>query len=101
MPLQPNSPNEPVFSGMNGCQLAELTKNAPAPMTMSTTATLITTMAALTEADSLTPTMSSAVTATVTKTAGRLKTAVTGSAPATCTTVPGAALNAAGNVRPS
>ena len=58
-------------------------KKAPAPITIRTTATLITTMTAFTVADSLTPTMRSAVTATVIRMAGRLKTAVTGSPPAT------------------
>ena len=58
-------------------------------------------MTLFTEADSLTPRTSRAVTATVTRIAGRFKTAVTGSPPATGTIVPGAALNAAGNVRPS
>ena len=57
-------------------------------------------MTLLTEADSLTPTIRSAVTASVIRTAGTLKSAVTGSPPATCTTVPGAALNAAGKLRP-
>ena len=87
-PLQPYSPKVPVFSGMNGCQFAGTMKNAPAPITISTTATLMTTMTELTVADSLTPKMSSAVTATVTSTAGRLNTAVTGSPPATATTRP-------------
>src|SRR5262249_50737841 len=91
----------PVFSGMKGCQFAVSMKNAPAPMTMSTTATLMTTIAALTDADSLTPTINSAVTATVMSTAGRLKTAVTVAPPASCTAVPGAALSAAGKLKPS
>ncbi len=83
---------------MNGCQLAGVDESAPAPMTISTTATLMTTITALTVADSLTPRISSAVTATVMSTAGRLKTAVTGSPPATVTSVPGAALSAAGKL---
>src|SRR3954453_21644518 len=86
---------------MKGCQFAGTMKKAPPPITISTTATLITTITALTDADSRTPTISSAVTATVIRTAGTLKTAVTGSPPATATTVPGAALSAAGNARPS
>ena len=44
MPLQPYSPNVPVFGGMNGCQLAASTNIAPATITMRTTATLTTTM---------------------------------------------------------
>src|SRR5262249_53019930 len=101
MPLQPYSPKFPLFGGMNGCQFAGSMNIAPVPITVSTTPSLSTTMTALTVADSLTPKMSSAVTAAVTSTAGRLNTAVTGSAPATCTTVPGAALSAAGNDNPS
>src|SRR5215208_5379252 len=92
MPLQPYSPNVPVFSGMNGCQFAVSMKSAPAPMTTSTMPTLMTTMIAFTVADSLTPTMSRAVTATVISTAGRLKTAVAVPPPASCTIVPGAEL---------
>ena len=61
---------------MNGCQFSVSMNSAPAPMTISTIATLMTTMTAFTVADSLTPTMRSAVTATVIRTAGRLKTAV-------------------------
>src|SRR6185503_12944167 len=72
MPLQPYSPNVPVLGGMNGCQLAWSTNRAPAPITIRTTATLITTMTLLVEADSLTPTIKSAVTASVIKTAGTL-----------------------------
>ena len=76
-------------------------------MTMSTTATLITTMTAFTVADSLTPIMSSRVTAIVMRTAGRLNTAVVPTPFAaiarfaTCTIVPGAALTAAGKDSPS
>ncbi len=88
---------------MNGCQFAGWMNSAPAPMTTSTIATLMTTMTAFTVADSLTPTTSSAVTATVMRTAGRLKTATVAGMPplASCTTVPGAALIAAGMVHPS
>src|SRR3954471_19311600 len=99
-PLQPYSPKVPVLGGRNGYQLAWSMNSAPAPMTTRTTATLITTMTLLVDADSLTPTIRRAVTATVMITAGTLKTAVTGSAPATWTIVPGAALNAAGKLRP-
>src|SRR6478672_11075965 len=86
---------------MNGCQLAVSTKNTPDAITISTTATLITTTTALAEADSLTPKTRSAVTAIVTSTAGTLKMAVTGSPPGTWTMVPGAALSAAGKLRPT
>src|SRR5690349_20208249 len=86
---------------MNGCQFEGTMKKAPAAMTTTTTATLTTTITALTVADSLTPTISSSVTAIVMMTAGRLKTAVTRSLPGTWTSVPGAALMAAGNVMPS
>jgi hypothetical protein len=47
------------------------------------------------------PTISSAVTSSVTTTAGRLSTAVTCSPPGTITAVPGAALQAAGKRRPN
>ena len=62
----------------------------------------MTTITAFTVADSLTPTMSSAVTAMVMMTAGRLKTAtvVAMPPPASWTTVPGAALIAAGKDDP-
>jgi hypothetical protein len=63
-------------------------------------ATLMTTTAALTVADSLTPRTSNAVTATVTSTAGKLKIAVTDEPSASATTVPGAALIAAGSEIP-
>src|SRR4029453_3922770 len=100
MPLQPYSPKVPVFSGMNGCQLAVLTQNAPPMMTITTTATLMTTMAELTLADSLMPTTMSAVTSTAMITAGRLNTAVTGPPPV-WTMVPGAAARCAGNCTPT
>ena len=75
---------------------------APAPITIEHDGDLDRRRStAFTVADSLTPNISSAVTATVMSTAGRLKTAVTGSPPATWTTVPGAALNAAGKLSPS
>src|SRR3954462_13947840 len=100
-PLQPYSPNVPVLGGMKGCQFAGTMNSAPAPITTSTIATLMTTMTALTVADSLIPTSSSAVTAMVMSTAGRLNTAVVVAIPpASCTTVPGAALIAAGNDTP-
>src|SRR4051812_41135312 len=97
-PLQPYSPNVPVLAGRNGCQLVRSMNSAPAPITTRTTATLSTTMTLLVDADPLTPVRRSAVTATVMRTAGTLKTAVTGSPPATWTIVPGAALNAAGKL---
>ena len=75
--------------------------SAPEAITIRTTATLITTTTAFAVADSLTPTTRSAVTAIVTSTAGMLKTAVTGSPPGTGTIVPGAALKAAGKLKPS
>ena len=63
--------------------------------------TLIKTITAFTVADSLTPTMRSAVTATVIRTAGRLNTAVAVPPFASWTIVPGAALMAAGKDHPS
>ena len=54
-PLQPNSPNSPVFGGMNGCQFSVEMNIPPRPMISSTTATLITTITALTRADSRMP----------------------------------------------
>ena len=44
MPLQPYSPNVPVLGGMNGCQFAGSMKIAPDAITISTTATLMTTI---------------------------------------------------------
>src|SRR5262244_2922186 len=85
---------------MNGCQFAVLTYAAPPTITMTTTATLMKTIAVLTFADSLMPTTISAVTTAVMITAGRLKTAVTGPA-AVATTVPGAAANRAGKSTPT
>src|SRR5438094_9642580 len=52
-PLQPYSPNLPVFSGMKGCQFAVLMYAAPPRITITTTATLTSTIAVLTFADSL------------------------------------------------
>src|SRR3954468_9249966 len=86
---------------MNGCQFARSMNIAPAAITIRSTAILVTTIAPFTDAASLTPTISSAVTSTVTTIAGTLRTAVTGSPPVTWTAVPGAALNAGGNERPS
>src|SRR5687768_5367126 len=101
MPLHPYSPTLPVFSGMHGWKLRLSMNMPPAPITISTTAPLITTTTLLTVTDSRTPNSSSAVTMTVTSTAGRLKTAVTGSPPGTFTSVPGAAASAAGKLMPS
>src|SRR5687767_4390009 len=72
MPSQPNWFSTPVGSGMNGCQLAELMKNAPTMMNSTITVTLMATMMLLTVADSDTPITSSTVTASVMNTAGRL-----------------------------
>src|SRR4029078_3979278 len=101
IPLQPNCPNDPVFGGMNGCQLAVSTKKAPAAITRSNTATLTMTIAELTDADSWIPTTSRIVTRTVMITAGRLNTAVATPPSGRITCVPGAALSAAGNVIPT
>src|SRR5690349_10602407 len=97
IPLQPYSPNLPVFGGMNGDQYAEFTNITPAAMIAMTTSTLRMTMTELTLADSLMPMTSSMVTKIVINTAGRLKMDVAVLPSASCTTVPGAALNAAGN----
>src|SRR4051812_22786650 len=86
---------------MNGCQFAALTNIAPPATISRTTPTLITTMTEFTVADSWTPTINSAVTAMVMRTAGRLNTAVAVPPPASDTTVPGAALSAAGNCQPN
>src|SRR5688572_8362533 len=77
MPLQPYSPNVPVFWGMKGCQLSVLMYAAPKPMKSSSTSTFTMTIAALAPADSRMPITRSAVTATTTSTAGRLNSAVT------------------------
>src|SRR5437899_8035390 len=54
-PLQPNSPNLPLFGGMNGCQFALLMYCMPNAMNNSSTATLIMTMTLLKLADSRIP----------------------------------------------
>ena len=96
-PLHPNSPNVPVLAGTNGVQFDGM-MNQTAPITIAiTTPTLIATMIVLIDADSRMPTTSSAVTAITSRIAGRLTIAVTGSPPGTATSVPGAALSAAGN----
>src|SRR5262245_13760430 len=77
MPSQPNWFSTPVGSGMNGCQLALLMKNAPTTMNRMITVTLMATMMLLTVADSDTPITSNIVTASVTNTAGRLNSAGT------------------------
>ena len=100
-PLQPYSPKVPVFGGMNGCQFAGSMNIAPAPITISRSAILSTTMTAFTDADSRTPMISSAVTATVIATAGTLKTAVSATPAVMTTDVPGAPLSAAGKLTPS
>src|SRR6185437_6037559 len=95
-PLQPNSPDTPVFSGMNGCQLAGSTWAAPMPTNRQITKTLMATMIALTNADWVTPTYSRPVTAATISTAGRLN-----SLPEAANSCPfqaiGAALSASGN----
>ncbi|MNS66716.1 hypothetical protein D3C72_999410 [compost metagenome] len=95
-PLQPNSPDTPVFSGMNGCQLAGSTCAAPMPTNRQITNTLMATMIALTNADWVTPTYSRPVTAATISTAGRLN-----SLPEAANSCPfqaiGAALSASGN----
>src|SRR5262245_4095750 len=70
-PLQPKSPNAPVFAGTNGCHSSVRTDSAPQPITIRITATLISTIAALTAADSRTPRTSSAVTAATATAAGQ------------------------------
>ncbi len=95
-PLQPNSPDTPVFSGMKGCQLAGSMWAAPKPMNRQITVTLMATMMALTKADWVTPTYSRPETAATIRTAGRLN-----SLPEEMNSLPvhaiGAALSASGN----
>src|SRR5215813_1227531 len=79
-PLQPKSPNAPVFAGTNGCHSSVRTNNAPQPITIRITATLISTIAALTAADSRTPRTSSAVTAATARAAGQSNPPPAGSA---------------------
>ena len=62
---------------MNGAQFSRFTNAAPATMTASTTATLMTTITELTLADSLIPTINSSVTSTAMSMAGRLMMPVT------------------------
>src|SRR3954453_12702722 len=100
-PLQPYSPNCPVFAGTNGCQLSARTNQIPPAITTAITPTLTATMIVFVVVDSRTPTSNSSVTAHVISTAGRLKTAVTEPPFASITCVPGAALTAAGNCSPS
>src|SRR5690606_13854762 len=71
-PLQPNSPNVPVLSGMKGVQLAGSTYIAPKPTNRQITVTLIATMTALTKVDWVTPTYSRPEIAATISTAGRL-----------------------------
>src|SRR5947208_737537 len=99
-PLQPYSPNEPAFGGINGCQFAELTYAAPPRMTMITTPTLTMTIAVLTLADSLMPITIRMVTAAVIITAGRLMIA-SGLQPAMLMTVQGAAASDGGKLMPT
>src|SRR5262249_8642035 len=98
-PLNPYTPNCPAFSGMKGCQFAELTYAAPPRITITTTATLMITIAVLTLADSLIPMTIRIVTATVISTAGRLMND-SGLQPAAGITVHGAAPTDAGMVMP-
>src|SRR5262249_33623198 len=86
-PSNPNWYGTPVGSGMNGCQLAGFTKNAPTPMNARITVTLMATMMLFTVADSDTPRTRSSVTARVMNTAGRLNAEVTISDAFTGTTV--------------
>src|ERR1700722_12838591 len=72
MPLQPNSPKLPLFCGMNGTQCPRSMYMAPTTITTQTTNSLKTTITLLTQADSLVPTISNAVSATTTSTAGIL-----------------------------
>src|SRR5690348_3305601 len=99
-PLQPNSPNVPVLGGTKGVQLDGVMNQTPPITIANTTATLIATITVLIDADSRMPTTSNAVRATTRRMAGRLTMAVTGSPPGTATSVPGAALSAAGNGMP-
>ena len=72
MPDQPNSPNLPVFSGMNGSRLAGAISGRPKPMTARMIATFRMTIRPLTDADSRMPTDSSAVRNSTIPMAGRL-----------------------------
>ena len=54
-PDQPNSPDTPVFCGMNGFQLSTFTYAAPKTMTAMTIATLISTTTPLNVVDCLMP----------------------------------------------
>src|SRR5206468_2536041 len=85
---------------MNGCQFAGFIAFMAPAMNSKTTATLITTMTLLNEADSLMPTMSKAVTAAIMKMAGTLKRAVTVEPSASVTRVPRAAENCGGKMIP-
>ena len=80
---------------MNGCQFAVLMYATPPRITITTTATLTSTIAVLTFADSLIPITMSTVTAAVISTAGRLMIA-SGLHPAVLIRVHGAAANAGG-----
>src|SRR5215831_1226853 len=100
-PPQPNAPRTPgVAGGMKGCQFAGTTACAAAAMKRMTTATLISTMMSLTDADSLMPITSSVVTIATTMTAGRLNTAVRDVPSAHATTMPRAAEYAHGTLMP-
>src|SRR5262245_26276138 len=87
MPSHPNWFSTPVGSGMNGCQLAGFTKNAPTAMNARLPSTWMATMTLLTVADSDTPSTSNKVTASVTNTAGRLNSDFTTALSANGTTV--------------
>src|SRR5512134_2580873 len=100
MPSMPNWSSTPVGSGMKGCQLSGLTKNAPTAMKAMITETLMATMMLLTVADSDTPRTRSAVTASTISTAGRLNNEVTTDAAGIDTTVAAGscAIDAAGTL---
>src|SRR4051812_24259782 len=99
-PLQPNSPNLPVFGGMNGCQLARFTYAAPNTTNSTSTTTFTMTMMVLKPADSLMPTTRIAETASTMSAAGTLNTPVTVLPSASATSEPGGPVNAGGMLTP-
>ena len=96
-PLQPNAPKVPVFSGTRGDHRPGSTWAAPTPTKARMIATLITTITALTRADSRLPRTRSSVSTAMMAAAGRSNHAV---APPG-REVPGAAVRAGGRCRPA
>src|SRR5438105_10724424 len=99
-PLHPNSPNLPVFGGMNGCQLAVLTYLMPNATKSTSTTTFTMTIVVLKPADSLMPTTRMAETASTISAAGTLNTPVTVLPSARATSDPGGPVSAAGMLTP-